>query len=137
MKALIKLKEKFFYFLFFIFYFLITNVAFAGLVPCSPKMRNGIMVDECTLCDFLVMAKNIITFLIEAAVILGVLFIVWGGFVIMIAGGSPERVSQGRKSITIAVTGIAIALGAWLIIGTVLNILGGGSPLPWTEIICQ
>ncbi len=111
---------------------LAANSASAALVPCGGQGQSA-----CTLCDFLRMAKNLIDFFVEAAVVLAVLFIVWGGFVIMIAGGSPERVSQGRKTITIAVTGVAIALGGWLIIGTLFNIISGGSPLPWNQIQCR
>ncbi len=120
------------YILYSIFYILATNVASAALVPCGGQGQSA-----CTLCDFFKMAKNIINFLVQISVVLAVLFIVWGGFVIMMAGGSPERFSQGRKTITIAVVGVAIALGGWLIIGTLFNVISGGSPLPWNQIQCR
>ena len=110
-----------------------TNFALAaGLVPCGGSTERA-----CTLCDFLKLINNITNWLIGAASALGVVFIVWGGFVIMMAGGSPEKATQGRQSITIAVVGIAIVLGAWLIVGTVIHIVtGSSSVLPWTEIRC-
>lgn len=119
-----------------------TSAVFAqegGLVPkCTGNPLPGVTTGErqCTFCDFANLGKNLIKWFTEIAVVLGVLFIIWGAFVIMTAGGSPERVSQGRQSMTIAVIGIAIALGSWLIIGAVINLLSGGSPLPWTEIQC-
>jgi len=57
--------------------------------------------------------------------------IAWGGIVIMTAGGSigteksPSRVSKGKKIITTAVIGIAIALGAWLVINAIFLALTG------------
>jgi hypothetical protein len=108
-----------------------------GLVPkCTGPLLAGTGEPSCTFCDFAKLGKNIIGWLTSIATALGVLFIIWGAFVIMTAGGSPERVSQGRQSMTIAVIGIAIALGGWLIIGTVINVLSGGNPLPWNEIQC-
>ena len=128
-------------FLAFVFLALVpANAVFAqegGLVPkCTGNFLEGTNERICTFCDFAQLGKNLIGWLTGIAITLGVLFIIWGAFVIMTAGGSPERVSQGRQSMTIAVVGIAIALGGWLIIGTVINILSGGNPLPWTEIQC-
>ncbi len=110
----------------------------AGLVPqCNPVAPVD-SSDRCGLCDFLQLGKNLITFMIQISILLSAVFIVWGGFVIMTAGGSPERVSEGRKSITVAIIGVAIALGAWMIIGTVLNIITNSpSALPWTSIQCR
>ena len=59
------------------------------------------------------------------AIPLGVLFVAYGGFVIMTAGGSEEKVKKGKQVITAAVIGIAIAFGSWLIIFTVNQILKG------------
>jgi len=80
---------------------------------------------ECTLADFITFIKNVITFLLQIIIPLGVIMIVWGGFVIMTAGGNPGKVDSGKKIITAAVIGIAIAFGSWLIVTTINRILTG------------
>ena len=89
----------------------------AELPPSDP---NGCGID-----DFILMLKNIINFLTIIVFPIGAGVIIWGGIVIMTAGGSTERASKGRKIITTAVIGIAIALGAWLIINAIYLALTG------------
>lgn len=108
------------------------NIAFAQsrFIPCS-----GL---DCNLCDLLTLVKSVITFMIELSVAFAGLFFAWGAFNIMIAGGSQEKFSKGKEIMTIAVTGAVIALGAWLIIGTVLQIVTDSpSKIPWTSIQCN
>ena len=109
------------------------SFAEAALVPCG-----GTGQAPCTLCDFFKLAKNLINWSVGVSSSLVVAFIVWGGFVIMMAGGSPEKMTEGRKTITIAVTGLIIIFVAWLIIGTVLNVATNSpSALPWNNIQCR
>lgn len=116
----------------FVFLILAANFSLvfgAGLVPCT---------DNCTVCDFFVLVKNIINWMINVSFALAGGFIAWGAFDIMIAGGSPEKIEDGKKKITTAVIGLAIVLGAWLIVGTVMQILSGSpSVLPWSTIQCS
>jgi hypothetical protein len=116
-------------------YFLTGNVAFARLVPkCDPV---GVTGPKCNLCHLLQLFKNLINLFLEIGVVLAGLFIAWGAFVIMTAGGSEEKVKSGRKILTVAVTGVVIALASWLIIATLLQILTGSpSKLPWNTIQC-
>lgn len=131
MKAIKKLKN---YLLLSIFYLLFTsnNIVFAqGLVPAC----EGI---NCTLCDFLVLIKNLINLMLQWGVILAGLFFAWGAFVIMTAGGSEEKVTEGRKIMTTVAIGILIAFTAWLILGTLIQVITGSpSKLPWNQIQCS
>lgn len=115
-------------------FLLVANFASAqGLVKCGNPGQP-----ECNLCSLMELGKNLINFLMETGFALGALFITWGAFVIMTAGGSEERVKEGRKIVTTVVIGIAIMLSSWIILGTVLQILTGSpSKLPWTEIKCK
>lgn len=117
------------------YYLLITNVAFARLVPeCDPV---GVTGPKCTLCHLLQLFKNLINLFLEIGMVLAGLFIAWGAFVIMTAGGSEEKVKNGKKILTAAITGVVIALASWLIIATLLQILTGSpSKLPWNQIQC-
>ena len=117
------------------FLFSKTYAAETSLVPC-----NGL---DCTFCHLLTLAKNVINFsLYYIAVPLVVIFIIYGGFVILTAGDKPEKVSDGRKIITSAIIGLLIALLAWLLIDTILQVIAGNNLQgnwwnPGAEIRCS
>ena len=106
-----------------------------GLVPeCSGE--GGV----CTYCDFLALAQNVIKFLMEVSISIGVIFIIYGAVMLMISSGSPEKAQKGKTIVTNAVIGVAIALGAWLIINTIVAVLATGeSGLAenWWQISCE
>lgn len=107
---------------------------------CDPQRDPA----SCNICAFMRLVKKIIDWLTGIAFLLATVFIIFGGFVIMTAGGSPEKVKKGREIITAAVIGILLTLAAWLIVGTVLQIITGappgqapaGFPWPWNQIRC-
>jgi hypothetical protein len=118
--------------LFSIFYFLFSIlVVEAALVPCGPGIGK-----ECTWCDFGQLIKNIIDFLMYIVIPLAAIMIVVGGIMIMTAGGSTERVSNGKKIVTAAIVGLLIALLSWLIIDTIIKLLTGGRIGPWNKLTC-
>ena len=86
---------------------------------CDPTKAPG-QPGSCNLSALIAFVKKIINMLFYIAIPLGAIFTLWGGFVIMTSAGSETKVAEGKKIITAAVIGIAIALGAWLII-TALN----------------
>ncbi|MEK7634673.1 MAG: pilin [Patescibacteria group bacterium] len=98
------------------FYFIFLNFApitqAAGLVSCS-----GV---NCTFCDLLKTSSNVFDFAVKIVMSLVVIMIIYGGFVIMTAGDSVDKVAQGRKIIQSSIIGVVIVLGAWLIISQVL-----------------
>lgn len=96
------------------------------------------LVGHCDLCDGLIVTKNITDLLLQLGTIVVVGFVAFGGVKMMIAGasGSPSAVSEARSTITSAIIGLVIALGAWVIVNTFLHILSGGVAFPWTQINC-
>ena len=118
-----------FFLLFLFLSFGIFNVAqAAGLVPCGPGVAGN---ETCDFCDLLKLVESIIDFtLYKIAIPLAVVFVIYGGFMIMTAGSSSERVSQGKKIIQAAVIGILIALLAWLLIDTILKVVATGDGMP-------
>ncbi len=82
--------------------------------------------------------KNVFDFGVEAAITLAVLYTVYGGFVILTSGGDKSRYTTGRKAIINAIIGVVIALGAWIIVDTILRAIGGGGVnlQPWTKLPC-
>jgi hypothetical protein len=90
----------------------------------------------CTFCDGLVVASNILTLLFQIAIPIGIAMIVWGSINMMIAGGSTEKVSSAKKTITSAVVGIIIVFAAVLILKTLFQLLSGSPDFPWESITC-
>lgn len=91
----------------------------------------------CDLCDALKVGANITDFLIQIALILVVLMTVYGGFLMMTAGGSQEKYSRGKSSITWAIIGLVIVLSSWVIVNTLIHIMAGeGVNVPWSTISC-
>ena len=117
----------------FLLFTLSNNIVLAqGLVKCGNPGQPA-----CNLCSLLELVKTLINYAITLAFAFTGLFITWGAFVIMTAGGGSERVQEGKKIVTTAVIGLVIMLSAWLILGTVVQILTGSpSKLPWTQIQC-
>lgn len=94
----------------------------AQIVPaCSP---SGIStsVRACDIGDLQQTVINLINFMLtDVAIPIAVLFVLWGGFLLMTAGGSPDQITKGRKAITAAVVGILIVLISFLAINTFLD----------------
>lgn len=105
---------------------LMTSVAFAsnGLVPqCDGP--------NCTICDLIKLAHNVINYAIQISFVLAIAMVVFGGYNILTSAGSEEKVTQGRKIIWYAALGLALVLGSWAIINTFFLIV---AKVSWNEI---
>ena len=111
----------------------------AGLVPCGGEGEA-----DCTTCDFFVMTKNVIDFIvIDLVTPLAALFMVIGGFLFYTSGGSEKQVSLAKSILYGVIIGALIVYGAWLLVDSVLLMLTGsgadqpaGFPWPWHTIKC-
>lgn len=126
---------KFFIFVFvFIVLTSVSSTAEADIVPCK-----GLDCLSYGFCGFGMLGKNVIDFMLYTlAMPIAAIMIVYGGIMMMIAGGNESRFTQGKSAATAAVIGLVIALLAWLIIDTIIKVTTGGSgPLgPWNKISC-
>lgn len=102
--------------------------------PGGPTCNIG---GPCTFCDALKVIHNIIMFMFEIAIPLAVAMIVYGAIRFMIAGGNENNVKEARKIMMNAFIGMLIALGAWIIVNTLLHILTGKANFPWNNISCS
>jgi len=121
--------------LFFAFGFLIFAQAQGGFIQCDPTKKLT-QSGSCDLCGLLKSIEKIINWLTTISIPVAVGFIVYGAVVIMIAGGSTDRVQKGRNSITSAVIGLVITLAAWLLINEVMQLMIKQSLNPFTAIQC-
>ncbi|MFC1700702.1 pilin [Patescibacteria group bacterium] len=93
---------------------------FAGLVPC------GEAGNPCKLCHLWQLFDNVIDFIIFQIAIPGsVLLFVISGVVLITAGGDQKKVLISKKIFTNTIIGLVIIFCSWLIIGTIINTLGG------------
>ncbi|MDO8584529.1 MAG: pilin [bacterium] len=103
-------------------------VSAAGIVP----QCEGV---TCSICDLIKLAHNVIQYAIQLSFALAVGMVVLGGYYLITAGGSEEKVTQGRKIVWYAVVGLGIVLSGWVLINTMFQILiKSPSPRPWNDI---
>lgn len=88
-----------------------------GLLYCS---SGG-----CTFDDLIQTVLNVVSFGITLALFVAApILFGWGGIMILISGASPDKQSEGKKIITGTVIGILIVLTAYLMIKTLVGLLG-------------
>lgn len=91
-------------------------------LDCDPALSPT--QGGCGIPQFIKLASGIIRWTVQfLAIPLAVLFIIYGGFVIMTAGGNPSRMEEGKKIMKAAVIGLIIALLSALIVTTVFRLL--------------
>lgn len=98
--------------------------ASAQLVNCGTQVdANGVPTSVCGYSDlFGVIDKTIQTVIFDIGIPVVVGLIIYGGILIMISAGNTSKVEKGKNIIKSAVVGLVIALLAWLIVQTILNI---------------
>lgn len=131
-----------------ILFILITSLvaplpASAALVPvCNSVFKaDKTFADPCTICHLFILLDNIIDFLVKISFVLAGFFIAWGGILILVAGGNPGKIEEGKKAMTAAIMGLLIVLVSWVVIDTVLLNLANpaafpGWAWPWHTINC-
>lgn len=79
----------------------------------------------CGFSDFLDLINNVIQFILYVMVVpIAAVMFFYAGFELVTSGGSTEKRGTAKKVFTNAVIGLVIAVGAFLIVQTILHILG-------------
>lgn len=107
---------------------------FGALIPLSVYAAEGGLIqcgfsgqDMCQWDDVLPTINRLITFVLtNIAIPVSVIVIIIGGIRIMISGAQPSEYAAGKKMITGVVWALAITFGAWVIVKTILAMLGIG-----------
>ncbi len=96
-----------------------------GLVPCGNTVNDkGVITDPCTWPHLYVLVGKIINFMLYGlAIPLAILLIIWGGIKYVASPVAAGGVKAARDTIQTAVIGLAISLGAWVILSTVIQAL--------------
>ena len=77
----------------------------------------------CSLNDGITVVLNVLKLLFYAGTFISVIMIIYGAIQMMTAGGSPDKISQAKKTMLYAVVGLIIVLAAVLIVNTVQRII--------------
>ena len=101
-----------------------TSILDSGLV--SAVSNCGSSGTACSLNLFLKLGLNIADYILGIVGALTLLMFVYGGVMMVISGGSSDRVKKGKDIIVGSVVGLAIVFSSYLIIQFVsVNLLGG------------
>lgn len=110
--------------------FSVPSVSDAILVPCGvtdPKVLAAYpsYSEPCKFGHFMDLINIVIRFiLVDLAVPIAAIMFFYAGVKMVTAGGSAEAKSQAKAVFTNTVLGLVFIAGAWLIIRTLLSILG-------------
>ena len=101
-----------------------------GLVPRDPggsgRICNASSI--CTICDAWHLADHIIGFLLEGlAIPMLTITLLWGGTLWVTSRGNASQITKGKTILSTALTGLVIALGAWLFVDTIIKTLASGN----------
>lgn len=113
------------------------------LLSCGindPNPAHNVKPQCENFCDLIHTAQHVIYFGLSILLFaLAPAFIAYGGFMILISGGSTERLEQGKKTLRAAVIGLLIGLGAFLIVNSFIVLLGItlGVNIGWSSIDCN
>lgn len=66
----------------------------------------------------------LLTYIFPAAGIAMLLYLIWGGFQIMLSGGNPKNIEDGKGKITNAIIGFVLVFAAYWIVQIVAIALG-------------
>jgi len=90
---------------------------------------------DCQLCHLFIMLDDLITFvLINIIPPLAILMIIVGGVMFYLGGARPELVGRGRKLVVGVVIGLFLIYGAYMIVGTLLKVVGAAEFGPASKV---
>lgn len=70
---------------------------------------------------------NIVTLVLQVVGYVAVGFVIWGGYLYMLARGDASKVASGKKTITNALIGLVICMTASLISGAIVDVASGAA----------
>lgn len=100
-------------------------IAGKSLVPCGHMNSQGVITNPCSFKDVLTLINGVIKFILFKLVVpIAAIMFFYAGFELVTSGGSTEKRGKAKSVFTNTVWGLVIAVGAWLIVSTILSILG-------------
>lgn len=100
----------------------------AGDITVSICPQAGTFATLCQLTagSFSNVVSAVITLLLIAAVVISLVFLIWGGIKWILSGGDKTAVESARNHIIGAIVGLVIAFAAFFVLRIVLNVFNLG-----------
>lgn len=92
-----------------------------ALVPCGGSKTTS--TAECDWTQLIVLANNVVKFLVYLAATLVVIAFCYAGFLYMTAFGEMSKIEQAHGIFKSAIVGLFFVICGWLIIATILKVL--------------
>lgn len=92
----------------------------AGALPTPTPPVGGTGL---SLVEIEALIRRIANFLIIVAVVIAVIFIIWGGIMYMAARGNDEQAGKAKTTIFNGIIGAAVVLGVGVILQTLAGLL--------------
>ena len=106
--------------------FIFPTLAFAQFGPLVPQCTTINPMSqkaECSACDLVALAQNIINWFIYAAGVAAVLMFAYAGIIYATSATNPEQIAKAHKIFWNVLLGMVFVLAAWLIIDTIMKAL--------------
>jgi len=111
------------------FYLFLPSISNAALVPCGLRQddTSTTKFDEsqpCTLCHLVVGIQGLIDFGFKIMVVVGLVMLVAAGIIYIVSAGNEGMMETAKGLMKNALIGFSLILGAWLIVSTMMWIMG-------------
>ncbi|HOU75801.1 MAG TPA: pilin [Candidatus Dojkabacteria bacterium] len=94
---------------------------------CPPWMNCSDTTDAASLDEVIRRFLNVAS---AVAALIAVVILIYGGIQYMISSGDSNKTEKAQNTIIYAIVGLVITAIAWLVIGFILNVLGGSGFKP-------
>lgn len=103
-----------------------------GLVPCfTPGNKQG----DCNWNTLMTLINNIVNFvLFRMAIPIAAIMFAYAGILLLTSGGDSAKKTKAKELFTGVAIGLIIAAAAWLIVNTILSILGYTNTGTWFNL---
>jgi len=109
-------------------------ITYAGIVNCGNKQPGDGMTNEpCTINDLFGVFVNIFNFLLGMGAIVAMIFLIYGGIKMFLYSVDEEQLAAGKKAVIEALIGLAIILLAYVLVNTLLTVLGVTDPASYFD----
>jgi hypothetical protein len=115
----------------------------SGIVPCGRSSGTAAENAPCTLCHFIIGFQRLVQYGLYMVITLALVGIFFAGVMYIISSGDEGMMTNAKGFLKASLIGFAVTLGAWLIVSTVLWILGasqnnlGIGRTSWNNFTCN
>ena len=102
----------------------------SNILPKQIVSCNGV---DCTVCDLVTVAQNILNTAIYVSVFLAAFLFAWAGW-LYLTSQVGSNIQRAREVFFNVAVGLVIILAGWLVIDVLMRTLVGASVLPWNKI---